>query len=592
MLLCLAQVTARAQLRCDVQKMTFDGVMGERIEGNLEQWLLPAPYANPGMLEMFARRNDKHQIIVKWYGEFAGKYLTNAALCYQMSRDERLLGAINYVVSQLAKYQDTDGYIGVWPDHLKLKGLAPGRLGEIWDAWGHYHTMLGLYHCYYITGNTQARDVMLKAADCLYNFFYVNKNIINEEKDGTDAAIGHIFALLYQMEGDPRYLQMVDYAYENFATEQGGDYYRAGLENVPFYQMRRHRWECLHAVETIRESARMTGKEEYKKAFTNIWKSVQAYDRHNTGGFSSGEAACGNPYDTRAIETCCTIAWMALCVDMLDMTHDAMVADELELATWNALLGAQHPSGRNFTYNTPMLGEKRASGHDIVFQAVAGSSELNCCSVNGPRGLGMLSQWGMYVDENILTVNYYGPSNTTLRTPEGKTISVNQTGTYPFGGDINLQIKTKGLKILRLRIPAWSKNTRVVRNGKEIPSVKSGEYLDLGNLKGTENITINFDMTPHFWHGKRNLEGRVSVYTGPILLTLDQRYDSEAYTGDTAIDPKTLTLQPATSDDTLYPTANLLVKATDGQGHQITLCDFASAGQAGTFYTTWLSLGK
>ena len=203
-----------------------------------------------------------NQIIVKWYGEFAGKYLTNAALCYQMSRDERLLGAINYVVSQLAKYQDTDGYIGVWPDHLKLKGLAPGRLGEIWDAWGHYHTMLGLYHCYYITGNTQARDVMLKAADCLYNFFYVNKNIINEEKDGTDAAIGHIFALLYQMEGDPRYLQMVDYAYENFATEQGGDYYRAGLENVPFYQMRRHRWECLHAVETIRESARMTGKEE------------------------------------------------------------------------------------------------------------------------------------------------------------------------------------------------------------------------------------------------------------------------------------------------------------------------------------------
>ena len=592
MLLCLAQVTARAQLRCDVQKMTFDGVMGERIEGNLEQWLLPAPYANPGMLEMFARRNDKHQIIVKWYGEFAGKYLTNAALCYQMSRDERLLGAINYVVSQLAKYQDTDGYIGVWPDHLKLKGLAPGRLGEIWDAWGHYHTMLGLYYCYHITGNTQAREVMLKAADCLYNFFYVNKNIINEEKDGTDAAIGHIFALLYQMEGDPRYLQMVDYAYENFATEQGGDYYRAGLENVPFYQMRRHRWECLHAVETIRESARMTGNEEYKKAFTNIWKSVQAYDRHNTGGFSSGEAACGNPYDTRAIETCCTIAWMALCVDMLDMTHDAMVADELELATWNALLGAQHPSGRNFTYNTPMLGEKRASAHDIVFQAVAGSSELNCCSVNGPRGLGMLSQWGMYVDENMLTVNYYGPSNTTLRTPEGKTISVNQTGAYPFGGDINLQIKTKGLKTLRLRIPAWSKNTHVVRNGKEIPSVKSGKYLDLSNLKGTENITINFDMTPHFWHGKRNLEGRVSVYTGPILLTLDQRYDSEAYAGDTAIDPKTLTLQPATSDDTLYPTANLLVKATDGQGRQITLCDFASAGQAGTFYTTWLSLGK
>ena len=83
--------------------------MGERVKATTEQWLLTAPYANPGMLEMYSRRNDKHQIMMKWYGEFTGKYLTNAALCYAMQRDERLREVINYVVSELAKAQDKDG---------------------------------------------------------------------------------------------------------------------------------------------------------------------------------------------------------------------------------------------------------------------------------------------------------------------------------------------------------------------------------------------------------------------------------------------------------------------------------------------------
>ena len=50
--------------------MTLHGPMGERFEANMEHWLLQAPYANPGMVEMYFRRNQKHQKNVTWYGEF------------------------------------------------------------------------------------------------------------------------------------------------------------------------------------------------------------------------------------------------------------------------------------------------------------------------------------------------------------------------------------------------------------------------------------------------------------------------------------------------------------------------------------------
>ena len=588
LLLSMLSTMMQAQVRNELERMVLYGVMGQRMEANTEQWLLPAPYANPGMLEMYNRRNDKHQVIVKWYGEFSGKYLTSAVLCYVMQRDERLRSTIDYVVSYLAKVQDKDGYLGVWPDDQKLTGIAPGHNNKTWDAWSHYHNMLGLYYCCRLMGNEQAKDVLLKAADCLYNHFWVEKHIIDEDKDGTDAAIGHIFALLYEMTRDPRHLEMVNLTFDTFASEQGGDYYRSGLADVPFYQMKRKRWECLHAIETIYEMARITGESDYRKSFSNIWKSIQMFDRHNTGGFSSGESACGNPYDTRAIETCCTIAWMALCMDMLEMTGDSRIADELELSTWNAFIGAQHPSGRFFTYNTPMLGEKKASAHNIVFQSLAGSSELNCCSVNGPRGFGMIGQWGMYINEDVLTVNYYGASETDLRTSKGKLVSVVQSGAYPFGNAITLKIKTNGLERLRLRIPEWSKESVVIRNGVKLDNVHHGEYLELSDLRRTEVISLNFDMTPHFWNGKQNLEGRVSIYTGPILLALDQRFDSEAYREDLSIDPETIVLQPATTDDALYPQPAFLVKVKDGQGRVLTLCDFASAGQTGTYYTTWI----
>jgi DUF1680 family protein len=223
-------------------------------------------------------------------------------------------------------------------------------------------------------------------------------------------AIVHGLGRLYRVTHEPRYWQMMRAIEKDW--ERAGDYLRTGLAGVEFFQSPRPRWESLHDLQGLVEFYRISGDDQYRAAFAHHWRSILRWDRRNTGGFSSGEQATGNPFAPTAIETCCTIAWMALSVDMLGLTADPRVADEVELSFYNAALGAQHPSGRWCTYNTPMDGVREASAHTIVFQSRAGTPELNCCSVNGPRGLGMLSEWAMMAGSNRdLYVNYFGPGH-------------------------------------------------------------------------------------------------------------------------------------------------------------------------------------
>lgn len=557
------------------------GTLAERIDNNILQWLLVAPDANPAMLQMFRdRRRTPRRDMVPWAGEFAGKYLISAVQALRLTKDQELAEHLEEFVAKFIATQDSDGYMGPFPDEARMVG--PG----LWDLWGQYHVMLGLLYWYEETGDEEALAACQRCADYFCRFFLEGgRRVLEAGSAEKNLSCLHIFTLLYN---HPRYAQMAHEILQDWETPEGGGQFRAALAGVPFFQTPKPRWERLHAIQGLAELYLHTGDENYRRAFEQIWWSILEGDRHNNGAFSTHEMAIGNPYAPGPIETCCTVAWMAMTQDYLRLTGDSRAADELELSTFNAVLGSQNATGRWWTYNTPMDGERKASAHDIVFQARAGSPELNCCSVNGPRGLGILSEWALMQRENDLVLNYYGPCE--LRAAIGsQTVQLTQQTNYPESGHIRLTVtlEREARFALNLRIPGWSRETRVATVEGQT-SVEPGTYFRLDRTwKPGDMVEIDLDMSTHLWVGEKECAGKVSLYYGPILMAYDPRFDR--------YDPTALpTIDPAIAPELVEPPTNtgpqplLLRRYKTVNGQSITLCDYASAGAAGNLYVSWL----
>lgn len=572
-------------------RYAFHGPVGDRIQANVDHWLLRAPQANPGMLAMFQRRDRQPPPqLVPWAGEFVGKYLISAIQASRLTYDPRLTGQVSTVVSAFVGTQADDGYLGPFP--------REERLLKHWDLWGHFHAIQALLLWHEQTGDPAALTAARRAGDLVcQTYLNSGRRVLEAGDPEMNLAILTGLLALYRVTGEDRYLAMAREVETDW--QQAGDYLRSGLDGREFYQSPRPRWESLHSLQGLLEFWRITGDPKYRDAFVHHWRSIRRWDRRNTGGFSSGEQATGDPYAPTAIETCCTVAWMALTVDYLRLTGDARAADDLELATLNAGLGAQHPSGRWWTYNTPMDGVREASAHTIVFQARAGTPELNCCSVNGPRVLGMLSDWAVMSGPDGVILNWLLPFEARLPLGTGRGVGLSVSGDYPRSGSIRIRLQTpeEGTEfVLRLRVPQSVAEPRyTIRSGHAL--VGGGPagpgYLTLRrHWQSGDQIDLQFDLPIRAVPGALETAGKVSLYRGPLLLAFDPAYND--FDADTLppldlrrlADASLIDGSTAKGVSPALPGPWLMIEVPASR--PVRLVDFASAGSTGAPYWTWL----
>lgn len=582
---------AMAMQRVEDGRWAFGGPLGQRIVSNVAQWILRAPEANPGILDMFRRRDRKHPYAehTPWAGEFAGKYLISAVQAVRIEPSAKLRRHVAAFVRDLIATQDRDGYLGPWPRGRRLMGDC--------DLWGHYHCMLGLLMWADDTGDKDARAAVLRAAECICKLYVDSgRRPIEAGNPCFNLSVLHIIADLHRRTGSERYLALIRRIEQDLARD--GDWLRQGFEGKPYWRLPGSgpRWEALHILQGLVSRWQATGDERYRKAVLNHWTSIRDLDRHPSGAFSTNEQASGTVFAQGSIETCCSVAWMALTTDVLRLTGDPTVADELELTLWNQALAAQHPSGSWCTYDTPLNGVRAPSYHQINFQYRPGSPELNCCSVNSPRTLGMLPDWAALRQGKAVVLNFYGPGEMVVPLAGKERLWLRQKTAYPADGAIRIEADAGGKAVeLRLRIPAWSRKTVLAVNGKGFAgAVRPGTYVAIKRKwsKG-DVVDLRLDMTPRLTLGEGpDRGGRVAIHRGPLLLAFDAGLNDIEVADLPPVDVRSVSLRtvklPATAAAGWDPRPIGVWSVVTAGGRVVLLCDFASAGARGTEYASWL----
>ena len=590
-------------------KLDLGGALGKQTRNVVENWILRAPQSNPTLLSVFELRDrapDSASYYVPWVGEFAGKYLLSASELGQTTETPELTALVDEFAAALIASQDADGYLGPFP---REKRLMVG-----WDLWGHYHAIAALLDVYARRGNAEALACARRAGDLICATF--GDGTLRPKDVGSDEMnLSALDALLrlYQITGKTRSLETAKIFLKDL--ESCGDFYRLGLAGEEFYATPRPRWESLHTIVGLSTMAKVANDESYRRAFLNLYSSIRARDVHCNGTFSSGEQAVGSPWRSGAIETCCTVAWIATTVEALRASGDSRCADELENSLFNGVAAYEHPSGSWNTYDTPLNGRREASFHTIVFQARPGQPELNCCSVNGPRGFGELADWALTqgVDSRgrtALCVNYYGPGKAAF-TFNGAQFELVQKTNYPYDETVQIVVKSLSQDIVRLplklSVPSWCDGATASPAGASSPiPLTKGRYAEYDAIfvDGVAEIALNFPMSTRIITCDDDFDGRACVLRGPILLAYDQAlapYEVDALPtlAPNAASDARVVATPAQDGALAAREArvgryapNLVVElpAIDADGRRVALplCDFASAGARGTSYCTAL----
>ncbi len=563
----------------------FGGLVGERIESNIQNWLIPMPVASPAIIGMFYRRDEQPpQDLVPWAGGFAGEYLIAAIQALRLTGSAELRRSVEAAVEALIASQAESGYLGFDPVPFK-----PGA-----DLWGHSQSLIALLMWYEATGEERALQVCRRAADLLgLSVLEVGVRVSETEFPGLNRAILNGLGKLYRATQEPRYLAMMRVVEADWTESESRG--RQGRETASGASDRRNRGGSLQATQGLLELFRITGQPVYRDAFTNRWWTLLGTGRRPSGAFAVPEISGAEPGDPDRDATCATAAWMALTVDMLRVSGEGRAADELELSTFNAAAGAQHPSGRWWSAASPLNGMREPSSRVHADQAAPGMAGIDCCSVSGPQTLGLLSEWAVMRYSEGLVLNYLGAGVFQGKLDNNTPVALEVETGYPVSGKIEIRVEPLIPRrfSLKIRVPAWANTATVQVNGRTVSGKPSGGYVTLDRAwRERDLVTLSLNLPVRSVRGDRKTSDLSVFYRGPLLLACDQQYSPFNPDAFPVVDVDRLSeavMLPVDRAGVPRPLKPwVLVEVVSVSGKRLRLCDFASAGVFGTRYQSWL----
>lgn len=481
--------------KIDLREIKVRGEIGRRIDLTIYGNLLKIELENQFLNHFRAKKLGGDSV-------GTGKLIEYAARFAAYTGDPEVLRLKNYVVDELLKTQDADGYIGCLREDSRLWGY--------WDLAETGFIILGLATDHHYFGEKRSLAAAERAADYIIrNWHTMPEGWEDAYISGTAAAVGLCWGMemLYRETGNRRYL--------DFCTrERGLDKWYAPVTIGRAHGLYGHSATHLYqAIVQLEFQSRPT------PALRRVADEAAAFMLDGDGTLVSG--ACGlwecwtddQSARTGIGETCSTAFQMRLW-DLLVQCSDepsARWGDALERTMYNSLFGAQSKDGRKVRYYIPLEGER-----------VYYPSDTYCCPNNFRRIMAELPEYLFYKSGDRLFANLYSECDLVTEL-EGLKVRVEERTDYPTGGRIEFTLNPEkpGEFAFLLRIPGWCERPSLTVDGDKVDVVPGTIATIRREWKRGAKVVLDLPMKVEAIAGRQRQTGRAAFVRGPVLYALN-----------------------------------------------------------------------
>ena len=495
----------------------LQGALGKAIELSVEKRFKCLDH---DLLETpFRDRNENDNA---WRCEFWGKIVRSEITAYCATGDEELRELLDRTVKNMMATRTPDGCISSYPAERQLGG---------WDVWGRKYVLLTLLRYYeFIKADPEILECCCRIMDHLMEQVGPEEGKRSILECGwhnglaASSILGAVVAL-WRLSGNEKYRCFAQYIIDSGCSSLG-NIFEDVLAGIPPSALGNGKaYEMTSCFQGAAELELLEHDPKRLEAVKKYYNAVREREIFITGAGGAKDSVGEFWFDgalrqTRAGamglgETCVIATWIHYCADMLKLTDDPRVADELEKSLYNGILGAMAPDGSHWMHvnPTPLTGGGfKAYAPDQIlkgFKTPFGGND--CCRAQGPEGLVTAALIAVTEKENILTLNLF----------EALTYgALKIEGNYPCSPEAQIRFTEEKRCCLRLRTPEFLE--KVLLNGEAVPFEK-GRYLVLDRCWTPEDkVELVFDFSLKEIPAPDG-SPYVAVKRGPLVLAADSR---------------------------------------------------------------------
>ncbi len=499
-------------------------------------------------LDHFRHRTDRGDQSRVYYG--IGKVFDAGSLFAAYTGDPKVAARTQYIIDELVKSRDPDGYLGFWnvepenrQDHIN------------WILHEQEYINLALVRNYRTTGNPQSLAHARVMADYILKTFPTPQNPCYDAGQICTAGLPEGMLELYRVTGQQRYF---DFAADVPHGNNRGEVQLASLRTweQDFSRPPRHVYVMLARCYAQTELFRLTGEQNLLNMSQLMRNELLKKGEGGmlvTGSCSDGEQFTYDQNGCGTIGESCVTAYVLRWIDsLMRLEGDMRYGDLLERTIYNALLAANSPDGRWIRYFTPFTGERQYDTRDFF-----------CCCGNYRRAVAELPQKVYYrTPEGGIALNLFTNSKKTFDV-QGQSVTILQETVYPNDGNVKLTFSTQNPVAFpfQFRTPRWcEKITLQVNNESPLDIDPLQQKLGCCVLDRTWNngdiVRISMPMAWRLLRGRGVQDGRVALLRGPIVYCVGK--DQNAQLLAKCSEPRNLVVDPASitepvRDDSVRP---------------------------------------